>query len=104
METRLVLTTAANKEEAEKIARWLVENRLAACVNLLPPMQSIYRWKEKVESSQETMLIIKTERWRLKEVQQAIGEIHSYELPEFLTLSPESGSQEYLEWIASSLR
>jgi periplasmic divalent cation tolerance protein len=104
IETRIVLTTTGTREEAEKIAHHLVENRLAACVNLLEPVQSIYRWEGKVEEAREVLLIIKTEAGSTTSIHAAIRNLHSYDLPEFLVLTPEEGGKEYMAWIASSLR
>lgn len=103
-ETRIALTTTGTREEAEKIARFLVENGLAACVNLVEPIHSIYRWKGQVEEAQEVLLIIKTEARLTESVHETICKLHSYDLPEFLVVSIESGGQEYLGWIASNLR
>ncbi|HEX6906513.1 MAG TPA: divalent-cation tolerance protein CutA, partial [Terriglobales bacterium] len=93
---KLVLTTAGSREEAEKIAQALVERRLAACVNLVGPIQSVYRWQGKVESAVEHLLLIKTTAALLESVANAIRELHSYELPECIQLSIEAGSAEYL--------
>jgi len=101
---RIVLTTASSEDEAEKIAHHLVERRLAACVNLIPRIRSIYRWREKVESSDEWMLIIKTTAERFPEVRDAIRVLHSYELPECVVLSIADGSEPYLEWLADSVQ
>ena len=100
---KLVLTTAGSREEAEKIAQALVERRLAACVNLVGPIQSVYRWQGKVESAVEHMLLIKTTAALLESVANAIRELHSYELPECIQLSIEAGSAEYLAWIEKSV-
>jgi len=100
---RIVLTTASSEEEAEKIAQHLVERRLAACVNLVPRIRSIYRWREKVESSQEWLLIIKTSADRYPEVRDAIRVLHSYQLPECIVLGIEDGSDAYLEWLGDSV-
>jgi periplasmic divalent cation tolerance protein len=100
---RIVLSTAGSEEEARKIARHLVENRLAACVNIVPQVESIYRWQGKVESSQEWLLVIKTVADSLVRVQEAIREVHSYELPECIAINIEDGSHEYLDWLANSL-
>ena len=99
----LVLTTAGNEAEARKIARELVERRLAACVNMVPRIQSIYRWEGKVESAEEYLLLIKTTKGRSTEVQAAIRELHSYDLPECVAISIESGGEEYLKWIEESV-
>jgi periplasmic divalent cation tolerance protein len=100
----LVLTTAGNENEAQKIARGLVEGKLAACVNIVPRIQSVYRWEGKLETSEEYLLLIKTTSDRIAEVQAAVRELHSYELPEFVVISIEGGSEEYLNWIEESVR
>ena len=100
---RIVLCTAGSEDEARKIAHSLVEQRLAACVNIVPRIESIYRWKEKVESSQEFLLLIKTSAERFPQVREAIRELHSYELPECVAISIEDGSPEYLQWLGYSL-
>src|SRR6266851_547285 len=99
----LVLTTAGSETEARKIAQTLVERRLAACVNIVPRIHSIYRWKGKVEESEEYLLLIKTVKSRQEQVRDAIGELHSYELPECIAISIESGSAEYLKWLSDSV-
>jgi periplasmic divalent cation tolerance protein len=101
---RIVLSTTGSEEEARKIARHLVEHQLAACVNLVPQIESIYRWQGKVESSKEWLLLIKTTAEKFPAVRDAIRELHSYELPECIAISIEDGSPDYLEWMASSLQ
>jgi periplasmic divalent cation tolerance protein len=101
---RLVLTTASSHEEARKIANALVERRLAACVNILPQIDSIYRWKEKVEEAQEFQLLIKTTESAMESLRDTIQELHSYEVPECIVLPIESGSEKYLNWIDESVR
>ena len=100
---RIVLTTAGSEQEAEKIARHLVEHRLAACVNILPNVTSVYRWKDQVEEAREWLLIIKTTAGVFAQVRQAISDLHSYELPECICLTIEDGSPNYLQWIAESV-
>jgi len=100
----LVLSTAGNEPEARKIAHELVELRLAACVNIVPRIQSVYRWEGKVETAEEYLLVIKTTKSRSGEVQGAIRELQSYDLPECIVISVESGSEEYLKWIEDSVR
>jgi periplasmic divalent cation tolerance protein len=100
---QIVLTTTGSEEEARKIARHLVENRLAACVNILPQVESIYRWEGKVESSREWLLLIKTTARKFAAVRDAILELHSYDLPECVALSIEDGSPSYLKWLAESV-
>jgi periplasmic divalent cation tolerance protein len=100
---RIVLTTAASEEEAHKIARHLVDHRLAACVNIVPQIMSIYRWQGNVEESREWLLIVKTTAAAFVQVRQAIAELHSYQVPECVCLNIEDGSTTYLEWIAESV-
>lgn len=100
----LVLSTAGSQEEGKKIATALVERKLAACVNIVPRLQSVYRWKGKVESAEEFLLVIKTVQAREKDLQSAIRELHSYELPEFIVISIERGSTDYLKWIEECVR
>jgi len=100
---RIVLSTAGSEAEARKIAQALVERRLAACVNIVGPIQSVYRWKGAVESAPEYLLIIKTTAVAFPRVRDAIRELHSYELPECVMLSIEAGSEEYLKWISESV-
>jgi periplasmic divalent cation tolerance protein len=100
---RIVLTTAGSQEEAHAIAHALVQRRLAACVNILPSMESVYRWQGKVESAQEWMLIVKTTEAGFPVVRDAILELHSYDLPECVMLAIEDGSTEYLKWIGQSV-
>jgi periplasmic divalent cation tolerance protein len=99
---RIVLSTASSEEEAGKIARHLVEHQLAACVNILPRIQSIYRWQGKVEEAQEWLLLIKTTAEKFAAVSAAIRKLHSYELPECIAIPIEDGSPECIEWIAQS--
>ncbi|MGA9390850.1 MAG: divalent-cation tolerance protein CutA [Candidatus Sulfotelmatobacter sp.] len=100
---RIVLTTAGSEEEAKKIARHLVENGMAACVNIMPQVASIYRWQGKVEEAREWLLLIKTTAAAVDGVQQAIIDLHSYELPECICLTIEGGSTDYLAWIAKAV-
>jgi periplasmic divalent cation tolerance protein len=100
----VVLVTCSSAKEAERIARNLVDSRLAACGNILrSPVRSIYRWKEKIESATEVLLIIKTSRRRLAKLQATIKRLHSYEVPEIIALPIAAGSQSYLSWLAESV-
>jgi periplasmic divalent cation tolerance protein len=99
----LVLSTTGSKTEARKIAEALVERRLAACVNIVPGIMSVYRWEGKVAEAAEYLLLIKTVQGREEQLRSAINEIHSYELPEFVTVSVKSGSAEYLKWLEESV-
>ena len=89
---RIVLSTSGSEDEARKIAHHLVERQLAACVNIVPQIESIYRWQGEVESSQEWLLLIKTRAETFSSVRDAIRELHSYELPECIAFSIEDGS------------
>lgn len=100
---RIVLSTAGSAEEARKIANQLVERRLAACVNIVPQIESIYRWQGKVESAQEWLLLIKTTAEKFPAVRDTIRELHSYELPECVLLGIEDGSPDYLQWLSDSV-
>jgi periplasmic divalent cation tolerance protein len=100
---RIVLTTASSEEEARRIARHLVEKRLAACVNIIPQVTSIYRWKNKVEEAREWILIVKTTAGAFALVRNAISAVHSYELPECICLAIEDGSADYLQWIGEDV-
>jgi periplasmic divalent cation tolerance protein len=100
----LVLTTASSRDEARKLGRALVERLLAACVNIVPQVGSIYRWEGEVEEAEEWLLIIKTTRTAFERVRDAIKELHSYDVPECICLSIEEGSVEYLSWIGQSVK
>ena len=99
---RIVLTTAGSEQEARKIANSLVERRLAACVNILPKIESVYRWKGEVDSANEWLLLIKTRAEKFPAVRDAILELHSYEIPECIVLQVEDGSLPYLQWLDES--
>ena len=96
----LVLTTAGTEEEAQRIARALVEDQLAACVNVAPKITSIYRWKGTVLTETEWLLVIKTRRALFPRVQETVRRLHSYELPELLLIPVENGEASYLRWLA----
>jgi periplasmic divalent cation tolerance protein len=100
----IVLTTAPNDESADAWARTLVDERLAACVNVLGPMVSFYRWKNVVERDVERQVVIKTTRARVPALRARLGELHSYELPEFVVLTVEDQSDEYLDWVVEQTR
>jgi periplasmic divalent cation tolerance protein len=99
-----VTTTAGSEEEAERIGAALVERRLAACVQVVGPIASRYRWRGEVERSTEWMCLAKTSAARYAELETAIREIHSYEQPEIIATPIVAGSAGYLEWIGECLR
>ncbi len=95
----VVLCTCSSLEEARRIARSLIEGRLAACVNIIPGVESIYRWNGAVETANESLLLIKTSPERLPALQARILELHSYDVPEVIALSVGDGSEPYLAWL-----
>ena len=101
---RLALTTVADRNEAERIAHALVEEQLAACVNIATGVRSVYRWEGAVETADELLLLIKTTVEKIDKLRVRLGELHSYELPEFIVLDVTDGSAGYLDWIAASVR
>lgn len=103
MEAVLVLTTLPDAESATRLARQLVESKLAACVNVLAPCNSIYRWKGEVESAAEVPLLIKTPRAGYPALERAIKASHPYELPEIIAVAIDKGLPEYLQWVGSSV-
>jgi periplasmic divalent cation tolerance protein len=98
-----VLTTLGSEEEAERISTLLVERRLAACVQVIGPIESRYRWQGKVEHEREWQCLAKTEASRYTEVEAAIREVHSYEEPEILAIPVLTGSAGYLSWISDNV-
>lgn len=101
---RLVLTTVSSLEEGKQLARALVERRLAACVNIIPQIESIYWWKGEVEEAREYLLLIKTKEEAFERLREAISELHSYEVPECISLPVDDGTAAYLNWIDESVR
>ena len=99
----VVLSTCGSEEEAEKVARALVEQRLAACVNVLPRIRSYYHWKGAIESADEFLLVIKSTRELMPALQAALEKEHSYEVPELIALPVVDGSPNYLSWLDASL-
>ena len=100
----LILVTASGRREARKISRHLVEKRLAACVNISSPIQSIYRWEAKVQEDREFQLFIKSTRGLFPEVRKEILKIHSYKVPEIICLPIVDGLPEYLGWVGESVQ
>uniref|UniRef100_A0A7V4XUZ5 Divalent-cation tolerance protein CutA n=1 Tax=Acidobacterium capsulatum TaxID=33075 RepID=A0A7V4XUZ5_9BACT len=94
----VIFTTAASLEEAQRLAHSLIEARLAACVQMLPPMTSIYRWQGQIEQSSEVLMLLKTTRERLPQLEARLHELHSYEVPELLILDA-TASQAYATWL-----
>lgn len=100
----VVLVTCGSAKEARKIARAVVQHRLAACANILAsPVQSVYRWKGTVESAKEFLLIIKTTKARFPKLKSAVKRLHTYEVPEITALPIATGASNYLNWISESV-
>ncbi len=100
----IVLTTLPATADCEAFGASLVAERLAACVNVLPEMQSIYWWKDKVEKDRERQVIIKTTAVKLEDLQARILELHPYEVPELLVLRVDGGDEAYLNWLGQATR
>ncbi len=100
----LVVTTAGSAEEAERLAHSLVEARLAACVNIVPEARSVYRWQERLERSEEWLLLIKTTASRFDDLKDAMKRLHSYELPELVAWPAALVESRYAEWVAGCVR
>ena len=102
-EAIVVLMTAGDGEEAGRLAEMLVEKRLAACVQILPEIQSVYRWQGRIERQREVLLIAKTARSKFEELEKEVRALHSYETPEIVALALDVGSSPYLEWLGTSV-
>lgn len=99
----VVLCTCADRSKAERIATSLVEERLCACVNILPGIESLYRWEGKLERSSEILLFIKTTQQRFEDLRTRLAELHSYDTPEIIALPITAGAESYLRWIHEQL-
>jgi periplasmic divalent cation tolerance protein len=99
----VVFMTAANREEANRLAEMLVERRLAACVQIMPEMESVYRWQGKIERQSEVLLIARTVSEKFAELETEVVRLHSYETPEIVAVPLTDGSRPYLDWLSSSV-
>ncbi len=99
----VVLITAGAEEEADRIAGVLLNKKKAACVNIVPGIRSLFRWQGKIDSAQESLLIVKTESSMLDEIIRLVKEVHSYKVPEIIALPIIGGSRDYLDWIVESV-
>jgi periplasmic divalent cation tolerance protein len=103
-DVRVVLVTCGSLAEGRKIAKAVVEKRLAACVNLFSaPVESVYRWNGTVQNAREFLLVVKTTEPRIQALQKEIARLHSYDMPEFLVLRVDQGSREYLKWVQENV-
>src|SRR5262245_17735307 len=98
-EVLLIMSTFPDVQTAQRVVRQIVEERLAACANILPPVKSIYRWQGKVEESEESLVLIKTTVDRFAAVQTALRRLHPYEVPEVIALPIDRGLPDYLRWV-----
>jgi periplasmic divalent cation tolerance protein len=103
-QSRIVMVTCGTKTEARRIARRVVSNNLAACVNIVhSPLESVYKWKGKVEEAREYLLLMKTTAKRLAELEREVKRLHSYDVPEFIAFKVTEGSAGYLAWLRGSV-
>jgi len=100
----IILTTVSAVEEGESIANILVEKQLASCVNIIPNISSVYRWEGQIQSESEVLLLIKTTKDLEAEVYREVQNVHSYDIPELITLPITNGSDAYLDWMTNSVR
>jgi periplasmic divalent cation tolerance protein len=98
----VVLITTASQEEAHRIARLLVQEKKAACVNIVPEVDSLFRWQGRIDSARESLLLVKTKTSLLSEIISLVKKAHSYEVPEIIALPIVGGSEEYLKWLDSA--
>lgn len=104
MSIRIALTTLPSIEASKKIAKLLIKKKLAACVNIVPNIHSVYFWKGTINEDAEWLLIIKTTLGKIKKLEKELSQIHPYELPEFVVLSPTKTSKAYAKWIEATVR
>ena len=103
MEAKIVLSTCSREGEAHRLAETLVHERLAACVNVISGVESVYHWQGSIVKDAEKLLVIKTEAARLPALEKRLGELHSYEVPEFVVLDIETLSEKYGAWLAAAV-
>jgi len=101
---RVVLVTCSSREEAEKISKILVEERLAACVNVVSTVKSFFWWEGKIDEAEEHLLIIKTSVEKMEKLIERVKELHSYSVPEIISLPILEGNKDYLKWVEESLK
>ena len=104
MDFAFIITTVSTEKEGRMIANELVKNKLAACVNIVPKVYSVYEWDNAIQNETEVMLMIKTTKAREKDVYQTVQSLHSYDTPELITLPIENGSDTYLRWVENSVQ
>lgn len=102
-EAIIVLVTVPGLREGSRISKEVLTSRLVACVNIIPVVQSLYRWKDKIVQEKEAMLVMKTTRSRYRKLEQKIKQLHPYEVPEIIAISMICGSSQYIEWVVSEV-
>jgi len=100
----VIFITAANKKEADKIAEELVKSKLAACVNIVGNIKSVFRWQGKLDRTEEVLLIIKSKKSKFNKISGFVKSMHSYQVPEIISLPVISGNKDYLEWLDANIR
>ena len=100
----VIFVTAPDKKQARQIANKLIKTKLAACVNIIPGVESLFSWKGKIDSAKELLLIIKSEKSKLPRIIKTVKSLHSYEVPEIIALPIVAGNKEYLRWIDECIR
>jgi periplasmic divalent cation tolerance protein len=100
----VIFITAANKREAKRIAQGLIENKLAACVNIVDNIKSVFRWQGRIDKANEVLLIIKSKKSQLNRIIKFVKSIHSYDVPEIISLAIAAGNRDYLEWLDANIR
>ena len=104
MNYAIILTTVSTKEEGYVIANELVQNKLAACVNIVPKVHSVYEWENQIQNDEELLLLIKTTKEREKDIYHSVKSLHSYDTPELITNPIDHGSRPYLQWLENSVQ
>ena len=100
----VIFITTATTEEAQRISKALLEQRKVACVNIVPRVSSFFWWQDKIDSAQESLLIVKTKASQLNELVRLVKELHSYDVPEIIAMPIVGGNQDYLEWIGNEVK
>tara|TARA_B100001173_G_scaffold217858_1_gene188393 strand:+ start:530 stop:859 length:330 start_codon:yes stop_codon:yes gene_type:complete len=99
-----IITTVSTEKEGRMIANELVQNKLAACVNIVPKVHSVYEWENQIQNDEELLLLIKTTKEREKDIYHTVESLHSYDTPELITIPINHGSQPYLQWLENSVQ
>ena len=104
MNYAIIFTTVSTKEEGYAIANELVQNKLAACVNIVPKVHSVYDWEDQIQNDEELLLLIKTTKERERDIYHTVESLHSYDTPELITIPIDHGSRKYLQWLENSVQ